>query len=205
MLYFSARNLGMRFKLCFYYSTQCRRDAAFHVFGKKNTQKDQCKISLETYFRTVEHAVVLCKNFDTEGKIHFVVAHAVSLATSEGSDLGSVVLYSHILLQWISDGLLWDFLRFRLEHPESKHISGHVLFFRTVDHGRVASVYYPTNSLNIPGQQNTWKPCACKYLKCVWFPYDIPTFFPADRSISRDKIVTDRMRVSECHGATYRE
>jgi len=33
------------------------------------------------------NAVVLCKNFDIEGKIHFVVALAVSLATSEGSDL----------------------------------------------------------------------------------------------------------------------
>ena len=53
----------------------------------KNAQKDQCKISLETDFCTVENAVVLCKNLDTEGKIHFVVAHVVSLATSEGSDL----------------------------------------------------------------------------------------------------------------------
>ena len=35
MLYFGARNLGMPFKLRFYHSTQCRRDAAFHVFGKK--------------------------------------------------------------------------------------------------------------------------------------------------------------------------
>ena len=54
---------------------------------KKNAQKDQYKISLGTYFRTAENAVVLCKNFDTEGKIHFVVALAVSVATSEGSDL----------------------------------------------------------------------------------------------------------------------
>ena len=161
---------------------------------KKNSKKDHCKVSLETYFRSPESVVVLCKNLDTEGKIHFVVAHAVSLSTSEESDLWPVVLCSHILLPRISDGLLWDFLRCRLEHLESKHISGHVLFFRTVDHGRVVSVYYPTHSLNIPGQQNAWKPCACK----VWFPYEIPTFFPAERSISRDKIVTDRMRVSEC-------
>jgi len=35
MLYFTARNLGMRFKLRFYHSTQCRQDAAFHVFGTK--------------------------------------------------------------------------------------------------------------------------------------------------------------------------
>jgi len=55
---------------------------------KKNEKKDQCTILLETYFRIVENAVVLCKNFDTEGKIHFVVALAVSLATSvPGSDL----------------------------------------------------------------------------------------------------------------------
>jgi len=59
----------------------------FMILATKNAQQDQCKISLETYFRTAENAVVLCKNFDTEGKIHFVVAHAVSLATSEGSDL----------------------------------------------------------------------------------------------------------------------
>ena len=77
----------MRFKLRFYHSTQCRRDAAFHVFGKTNEKQDQYKISLETYFRIAENAVVLCKNFDIEGKIHFVVAPAVSLATSEGSDL----------------------------------------------------------------------------------------------------------------------
>ena len=77
----------MRFKLRFYHSTQCRRDAAFHVFAKKNAKKDQYKISLGTYFRIAENAVVLCKNFDTEGKIHFVVALAVSLATSVGSDL----------------------------------------------------------------------------------------------------------------------
>ena len=87
MLYFSARNLWMRFKLRLYHSTQCRRDAAFHVFGKKNEKKDQCKISMETYFRIRENAVVLCKNFDTEGKIHFVDALTVSLATSVGSDL----------------------------------------------------------------------------------------------------------------------
>jgi len=56
--------------------------------AKKNEKKVQCKISLETYFRIAENAVVLCKNVDTEGKIHFVVALAVSLATSVGSDLG---------------------------------------------------------------------------------------------------------------------
>ena len=55
--------------------------------NEKNEKKDQYKISSETYFRIAENAVVLCKNFDTEGKIHFVVALAVSLATSEGSDL----------------------------------------------------------------------------------------------------------------------
>ena len=87
MLYFSTRNLWMRFKLRLYHSTQCRRDAAFHVFGENNGKKDQCKISLYTYFRIAENSVALCKNFDTEGKIHFVVALAVSLATSEGSDL----------------------------------------------------------------------------------------------------------------------
>jgi len=54
---------------------------------KKNDKKDQCKVSLETYFRIAENAVVLCNNFDTEGKIHFVVALTVSLATSVGSDL----------------------------------------------------------------------------------------------------------------------
>ena len=39
----------------------------------KNEKKVQYKISLETYFRIAENAVVLCKNLDTEGKIHFVV------------------------------------------------------------------------------------------------------------------------------------
>ena len=53
----------------------------------KNAKKDQYKISLETYFCIAENAVVSCKNFDTEGKIHVVVALAVSLATSVGSDL----------------------------------------------------------------------------------------------------------------------
>ena len=78
----------MRFKLRFYHSIQCRRDAAFHVFGtQKNAKKDQYKISLVTYFRIAENVLVLCKNFDTEGKIHVVVALAVSLATSVGSDL----------------------------------------------------------------------------------------------------------------------
>jgi len=52
--------------------------------AKKNDKKDQCKVLLEIYFRIVENAVVLCKNFDTEGKIHFVVALTVSLATSVG-------------------------------------------------------------------------------------------------------------------------
>jgi hypothetical protein len=59
----------------------------FMFVKKKNGKKDQCKILLETYFRIAENAVVLCKNFDIEGKIHFVVALAVSLATSVGSDL----------------------------------------------------------------------------------------------------------------------
>ena len=59
----------------------------FMFLAKKNEKKDQYKISLETNFRIAENAVVLCKNFDTEGKIHVVVALAVSLATSEGSDL----------------------------------------------------------------------------------------------------------------------
>ena len=59
----------------------------FLFLAKKNAKKDQYKISLGTYFRIVENAVVLCKNFDTEGKIHLVAALAVSLATSEGSDL----------------------------------------------------------------------------------------------------------------------
>jgi len=59
----------------------------FMFLGKKNGKKDQCKISLENYFRIAENAVFLCKNFDTKGKIHFVVALAVSLATSVGSDL----------------------------------------------------------------------------------------------------------------------
>jgi len=39
MLYFSARNAGMRVKLRFYHCTQCRRDAAFHVFGKQKCAK----------------------------------------------------------------------------------------------------------------------------------------------------------------------
>ena len=87
MLYFTARNLGMRFKLRLYHSTQYRRDAVFHVFGtKKKEKKTNAKISMKTYFLTVENTVVLCKNLDTEGKIHFVVALAVSLATREGSD-----------------------------------------------------------------------------------------------------------------------
>ena len=59
----------------------------FKFLAQKNKKKVKCKILLETYFRIAENAVVLCKNFDTEGKIHFVVALAVSLATSEGSDL----------------------------------------------------------------------------------------------------------------------
>jgi len=55
--------------------------------AKKNEKKDQCKVLMETYFRIAENAVVLCKKFDAEGKIHFVVAVTVSLATSVGSDL----------------------------------------------------------------------------------------------------------------------
>jgi len=43
MLYFSARNLWMRFKLRFYHSTQYRQDAAFHVFGKKMKRKSNAK------------------------------------------------------------------------------------------------------------------------------------------------------------------
>jgi len=39
MLYFSARYLWMRFKLSFYHSTQCRRDAVLHVFGTKKWQE----------------------------------------------------------------------------------------------------------------------------------------------------------------------
>jgi len=46
----------------------------FMFLKKKNEKKVQCKISMETYFRVAENAVVLCKNFDTEGKIHLVVA-----------------------------------------------------------------------------------------------------------------------------------
>ena len=86
MLYFSARDLWMRFKLRFYHSTQSAGTPLCMFLANKNDQKDQCKV-LETYFRIAENAVVLCKNFDTEGKIHFVVALAVSLATSVGSDL----------------------------------------------------------------------------------------------------------------------
>ena len=59
----------------------------FMFLAKKNEKKDQCKILLETHFRIAENVVVLCKTFDNEGKIHFVLALAVSLATSEGSDL----------------------------------------------------------------------------------------------------------------------
>jgi len=59
----------------------------FSCFWEKNGKKDQYKISLDTYFRIAENSVALCKNFDTEGKIHFVVALTVSLATSVGSDL----------------------------------------------------------------------------------------------------------------------
>ena len=35
----------------------------FMFLAKTNAKKDQCKISLETYFRIAENAVVLCKNF----------------------------------------------------------------------------------------------------------------------------------------------
>jgi len=59
----------------------------FMFLPNKNEKKDQSKISLETHFRIAENTVVFCKNFDTEGKILFVVALAVSLATSVGSDL----------------------------------------------------------------------------------------------------------------------
>ena len=59
----------------------------FMFLENKNAQKDQYKISLGAYFRSAENAVVLCNNFETECKIHFVVALAVSVATSEGSDL----------------------------------------------------------------------------------------------------------------------
>jgi len=55
--------------------------------AKKNDKKDQRKVLLETYFCIAENAVVLYKKFDTEGKIHFLVALTVSLATSVGSDL----------------------------------------------------------------------------------------------------------------------
>jgi len=59
----------------------------FMFLQNENEKKDQCKFVLKTYFRIAENAVVLCKNFDNKGKIHFVVALAVSLATSVGSDL----------------------------------------------------------------------------------------------------------------------
>ena len=59
----------------------------FMFLAQTNPKKDQYNFFLETYFRTAENAVVVCKNFDSEGKIHFVVALAVSLARSEGSDL----------------------------------------------------------------------------------------------------------------------
>ena len=59
----------------------------FMFLENKNAQQDQYKISMGADFRSAENAVVLCKNFETEGKIHFVVALAVSVATSEGSDL----------------------------------------------------------------------------------------------------------------------
>jgi len=138
-------------------------------------------------------------------KIHVVVALAVSLAISVGSDLWQVVLCSHLFLTRIFDGLLQVFWKCRLEYPESKHISGYVFFFRTVDHGRATGVYYPTHSLNIPAQTNAWNTCARQYLKGDWFQYEIHTVFPGVRSISRDKIVTDRVRVSKCHGTTQRQ
>ena len=40
----------------------------FLFLAIKNEKKAQCKISLETYFRIAENAVVLCKNFDTESE-----------------------------------------------------------------------------------------------------------------------------------------
>jgi len=63
------------------------RTPLFMFLAKTNPKKDQYNFFLETYFRIAENAVVVCRNFDSEGKIHFVVALAVSLATSEGSDL----------------------------------------------------------------------------------------------------------------------
>jgi len=56
----------------------------FMFLVQKKCKKRPIQNSLGTYFRIAENVVVLCKNLDTEGKIHFVVALAVSLATSVG-------------------------------------------------------------------------------------------------------------------------
>ena len=55
----------------------------FMFFEKKMKTKYNAKFR----WSIAENAVVLCQNFEIEGKIHFVVALVVSLATSVGSDL----------------------------------------------------------------------------------------------------------------------
>ena len=108
MLYFSARNLWMRFKIRFNHLPSATGTTLFMFLANKNEKKDQCKILLGTYFRIAENAVVLCKNFDNEGKIHLVVALAVSLATSVGSDLWQVIS----VVTSYSRGSLTDFYKF---------------------------------------------------------------------------------------------
>ena len=100
----------------------------FMFLAIKNEKKVQYKISLETYFRIAENAVILCKNFDTEGKIHFVVALAVSLATSVGSDYDK---WCSVVASY-SRGSLTDFYKFFesvASNIPSQNISQDMSFF----------------------------------------------------------------------------
>ena len=155
----------------------------FMFLTKKNAKKGQCQFRWRLISAPWKMLWLCARIWIFEDKIHFVVAHEVSLATSEGSDLWSV----YCVVASYSHGSLTDFYEIFesvASNIPSHNISQDTSFFSglltmvallvTVT-PRTLSTLLCRKTLENTAQENTWNVFGCHmrsplvFQECVQF------------------------------------
>ena len=125
MLYFSARNWGMRFKLRLYHSTQCRRDAAFHVCQQKKWKKRPMQNFVGDLFPHRRKCCGLVQEFRYWGQ-NPLCSRSCSVARNQRGIrlIVSGIVYSHL----IPTDLWRTFKRFLKVSPRTSRV---ITYLRT--------------------------------------------------------------------------